>query len=396
MKGQASSRTARKKPPVPDPVPGPPLRVGVDARLAFKRGVGTYVARLLMALAESPRDLDIVAVNAPPELKVILRGLPLRWVDTPPTHPALYEQTGLPAVARREKLDLLHYVDNSATILWNTPYVLTAHDAMVRRPLKETVFNPTLRQRFLHFYKRATIPEAARSARLVLTVSQHSKRDLVSSFGVPEDRVRVIPEGVDASAFTRPKDYGHRLRGPARVLVQGALDPRKNLLRIFAAGALLRRAGVDFRITVIGAPRADFERGGIIREAEKLGVADLVEWPGRVSMEDLPRWYWESDLLLYPSLWEGFGLPVLEAFAAGIPVVASNTAAIPEVAGNAARLVDPTDTQAMARAVREVLEKPVTTRSLVARGLKRVREFTWEATAELTAAAYREAAEARP
>jgi glycosyltransferase involved in cell wall biosynthesis len=274
--------------------------------------------------------------------------------------------------------------------------VITVHDAMVRRPLKETVFRPTARQRFLHLYKRMTVPDSARSARLVLTVSQHSKRDLVSSFGVPEDRVRVIPEGVDVPAFTRPKDYGHRLRGPARILIQGAVDPRKNLIRIFAAGALLRRAGLDFRMTVLGAPRADFERSGILGEAQKLGVSEIVEWPGRVSAEDLPRWYWESDLFLYPSLWEGFGLPILEAFAAGIPVVASNAAAIPEVAGNAARLVDPTDPQAMAHAIREVLEKAVTARSLVARGLKRVREFTWEATAELTAAAYREAAEARP
>jgi glycosyltransferase involved in cell wall biosynthesis len=388
-------RKAKNQPSVPPPEPPRPLRVGLDMRLAFKRGVGTYAARLLMALAASPRNLDLVAVNAPPDLKAILRDTPVRWADTPPTHPALYEQTGLPAVARREKLDLLHYVDNSATVLWNTPYVLTLHDAMVRRPLKETIFHPTWRQRFLHLYKRMTVPESARSARLVLTVSQHSKRDLVSAFRVPEDRIRVIPEGVDAATFARPKDYGRRLRGPARILIQGALDPRKNLLRIFAAGAILRRSGVDFRMTVIGAPKADFQRAGITGEADRIGIGNLIEWPGRVSTEDLPRWYWESDLFLYPSLWEGFGLPVLEAFAAGTPVVASNVAAIPEVAGNAAYLVDPTDTQALARAIQEVLERPVTARSLVSRGLKRARSFTWEVTAELTAAAYREAAEVR-
>jgi len=266
----------------------------------------------------------------------------------------------------------------------------------MRRPLVDSVRHPTWRQRLLHAYKKWITPESARSARLVLTVSQFSRRSLAEDFGIPEDRIRVIPEGVDATAFTRPEGFSSRPRSAYRILVQGAVDPRKNLSVVFTCAANLRRAGVDFRLCILGAPKTEFERAGYVLEAEKAGVGDRVDWPGCVDPTHLPRWYWDSDLFLYPSLWEGFGLPVLEAFAAGTPVVASDQSAIPEVAGDAARLVNPRDPQAMARVVREVLTHTATQHSLVARGLKRAQLFTWEATAELTAAAYREAAGVRP
>lgn len=369
----------------------PLLRVGLDARLAFQRGVGTYTAQLAIALARHDRDIELTLINAPSALKNALQGASTGFLDVPLLNAALYEQIRLPALAQKEKWSLLHYTDNSGSIMWTTPYVVTLHDAMMTRPIAETFDGTTLRQCLVGFYKRWCAAPSGRKAKLVLTVSEAAKRDLVERIGLPNEKIRVVYEGVDAESFARPRFFRKSPRKFPLVLVQGALDKRKNIPGIFETAARLKAKRVECSFRVIGCSREDFNRAGYVRLAESLGVADRVEWAGQVPLDGMAREYWNADVFFYPSLWEGFGLPVLEAFAAGTPVVASNTTSIPEVAGKAACLADPTNPEELALAIQRVLRLPKLRKTLITKGFQQADRFTWEKTALKTAEIYREA-----
>jgi len=167
-----------------------------------------------------------------------------------------------------------------------------------------------------------------------------------------------------------------------------AADERKNIPNILKAAQLLAGKGKYFQLRLMGMDANEAEQSGYPQEVKRLGLGPQVVWMGKVSSGELGRIYGESDLLLYPSRWEGFGLPALEAFACGVPVVASDTTSLPEVAGNAALLVDPENPEAIANAVRRLMEKPALRRQLVQKGFKRARLFTWEKTARLTLKVY--------
>lgn len=363
----------------------------MDARLAFQRGVGTYTAQLAIALARHDRDIELTLINAPSSLKNVLQGASVRFLDVPLLNAAFYEQIRLPALAQKEKLSLLHYTDNSGSIMRSTPYVVTLHDAMMTRPIAETFDGTTLRQCLVGFYKRWVAAPSGRKAKLVLTVSMAAKHDLVEKMGLPDEKIRVVYEGVDAKFFNRPRIFRKSARKCPLILVQGALDKRKNIPRVFETAARLKAKRVECSFRVIGCSREDFARAGYVRLAKSLGVADRVEWAGQVPSDGMAREYWNADVFFYPSLWEGFGLPVLEAFAAETPVVASDTTSIPEVAGNAACLADPTNPEALALALQRVLQSPKLPKTLIAKGLQQVGRFTWEKTALKTAEVYREA-----
>jgi glycosyltransferase involved in cell wall biosynthesis len=363
----------------------------LDARLAFQRGVGTYTAQLAIALARHERDIELTLINAPSTLKNVLQGASVRFLDVPLLNAALYEQVRLPALARKEKLSLLHYTDNSGSIMRSTPYVVTLHDAMMTRPIAETFDGTTLRQRLVGLYKRWFAAPSGRKAKLVLTVSEAAKRDLVEKMGLPDEKIRVVYEGVDVESFARSRGFRKSSRKCPLVLVQGAVDKRKNIPSVLETAARLKAKREECSFRVIGSSLEEFARAGYVRLAESLGVADRVQWAGQVPSDGMAKEYWNADVFFYPSLWEGFGLPVLEAFAAGTPVVASNTTSIPEVAGNAACLADPTNPEALALAIQRVIQFPKLRKTLIAKGFQRVNRFTWEKTALKTVEVYREA-----
>jgi glycosyltransferase involved in cell wall biosynthesis len=239
--------------------------------------------------------------------------------------------------------------------------VVTVHDlAVLRHP--ET-FNLWTRQ-----YSRLCVSRVVRAARLLIAVSGHTKREVVELLGASEERVRVVPNGV-AETFTP--------NGPAEpgdfVLAVGTIEPRKNLGRLAEA---TRRLGVELR--VVGAP-------GWGRVDLGAGVTRL----GRVSDEELARLYRGARCLAYPSLYEGFGIPIVEAMASGTPVVTSTGGATEEVAGGAAVLVDPLDPGAIAAGIEEAAARR---KELARAGLERARDFRWEDVARRTANVYREAA----
>ena len=362
-----------------------PLKIGIDARLAYRRGVGTYAANLIFALSEVDSRNHYFIFNASEELKGRVSNRHFHWVEVPFSNAAYYEQVLLPRAAAEQGVDFIHYVDNSATAIADYPFVLTLHDAMHTRALSEVRPNPTFRQRLVYGYKKWAIARSAPKAKAVITVSEFSKSQIIEKTKVSPEKITVTPEGVDAGFFKRIPKKPSKL---FKILVHGAADDRKNIPNILKAAKILMNQKKKFQLMVIGMDAAELKCTNYVEQVTSLGLGRQVEWAGNVPTEMLNQVYAEADLFLYPSRLEGFGLPVLEAFACGVPVIASNTTSLPEVTGNAALLVDPEKPEAIAKAVKKMMEKPGRRKQYVQRGFKRAKFFTWEKTAKQTLKVY--------
>ena len=231
----------------------------------------------------------------------------------------------------------------------------------------------------------------ARAAAHIIADSQATKRDLVERYGVEPSKISVIYPGYDEEAFQPLRDreaieavktrYG--IAGDY-ILFVGTIQPRKNLVRLMEAFSLLKRQAADLQLVIAGKKGWLYE--AIFRRVRELGLEGRVVFTGYVAEEDLPALFSGARLFVFPSLYEGFGLPVLEAMACGTPVVCSNASSLPEVAGDAALLFDPLDVEGMAAAMERILSDKRLRAELIERGLKRARGFSWEKCARQTLA----------
>ena len=361
------------------------LHIGIDARLAYRRGVGTYTANLILSLAKIDRKNRYSIFNAPDRLKAQVKNPRFEWVNFYFSNAAYYEQVLLPRAARAQGADFLHYTDNSATAIDPIPFVVTLHDTMHTRPLSEVRPSPTFRHRLVYGYKKWAIARSVPRARAVLTVSEYSKSTILELMRLKGNGVFVTPEGVDRNFFKKiPRKHSKLFK----ILVHGAADERKNLSNVLKAAKILAEKRKKFQLVVVGMDAEELEYTSYLEEEMSLNLGPRVEWAGNVPSEMLPQVYAEADLFLYPSRLEGFGLPVLEAFACGVPVVASNTTSLPEVAGNAALLVDPESPEAIAKAVAQMMDKPSLRKRYIKKGLQRAKLFSWEKTAKKTLEVY--------
>jgi len=365
------------------------LRVGFDGRALSSpaAGVRRYASALLPALV-SRGDLDIVALGG--DSGAVPAGVAhLAEPRHPPTNLG-WALVGLPRAARRARIDVLHAPAYTAPPafgrLWAVPpIVLTIHDvSYARRPEWYPYRRDVVRR---GFYRRS-----ARAARVVLTDSEFSAAEIVAAYAIPRERIVVAPLGVgglfapgEADGCTLPQE----ISGPF-VLHVGDLHERRNLATVVDAviGARRHFGGAAAVSLVL----AGVDRGvgdGICAIAANAGLPEAVVKLGSVGEDLLVSLYRCATALVYPSLYEGFGLPVLEAMACGTPVIASRAASIPEVAGDAGILLDPLDVSAWTAAIVSVVNDDDRRAEMRRRGLARAAEFTWERTAALTAQAYR-------
>jgi glycosyltransferase involved in cell wall biosynthesis len=234
-------------------------------------------------------------------------------------------------------------------------------------------------------YLNRAVPRALRRADLVLADAASTERDLQDVYGLPPDRIKVLYSGVDERfceqvpeadrARVRQK-YG--LRDPYLLSVS-TIQPRKNYVRLIEAFAQVVSNGANLKLVISGGKGWMYD--DVYATVERLGLGERVVFTGFTPDEDLPALYAMATLFVYPSLYEGFGLPVAEAMACGVPVVSSNASSLPEVAGDAALYFDPRDVDAMARSVRGALADESLRRDLRERGLQQVRQFSWERAA---------------
>jgi glycosyltransferase involved in cell wall biosynthesis len=370
---------------------GAPL-IALDARLV---GYAAGIARYAVLLADALERLD------GPERYLILRGRragrsPLgrppaleRRALTPPHHPL--ERWTLPVdlMLSRPWPNLLHSLDHVAPAWGPWRSVVTLHDlAFLLYPGTHTAASRA--------YYAAT-GQSVRRAQRVIAVSQRTASDAVRLLGVDPARIRVVHEAAAPGFWPRPDDglaaLAQRLQfdpDPSRpyVLFVGTLEPRKNIPLLLEAFALLRRH-VDAQLLVVGA-RGWLDEP-IFAAHARSAVGDAARFVGTLGEEDLAVLYSHAGVFVLPSLYEGFGLPVLEAMACGAPVVCSNAGPLPEVAGDAAVLLKPEDPAAWARSMGEVLTNPRMADELRRRGFERARAFSWEQAARTTREVYREA-----
>ena len=296
---------------------------------------------------------------------------------------------------RRLDAELLHLPNHHMgryAIGLRTPYVVTVHDLIRYLDAQGRalyIHRPNARDRLLVRADARGIQQAA----AVIAVSQTTKRDLVTHLGVDAERIFVVHEGVD-HALLRPTE--RRLLAEPYVLFVGSEQPRKNLRRLFLAFAVLKRDRRFRALRLVKVGRAGGQeapfRAQTLAAAAEAGIERDLVFTGRVPEADLAAYYSGAACLVLPSLYEGFGLPPIEAMACGCPVVVSTAGALPEMTDGAALAVEPTDVGALADAMRRVLVDDEVRADLHRRGLRHARAFSWERTARETTAVYRAAA----
>ena len=295
-------------------------------------------------------------------------------------------------ISNQQSTILYHATEHLLPYLPTMPTVLTVHDLIFERYPQHHTWRNML-------YLRAAMPVYVAAATAIIAVSQQTKADLVELYGAPAEKIHVVYEGIDAEFAPAAAAEMVRVRtrySPDRpyLLMVGTLEPRKNHAAALRALARLKAHGFPHRLLVVGGQGWRF--APIQRLVADLGLTGDVTFTGYVPPADLPPLYTGADCVLLPSLYEGFGFPVLEAMACAAPVVCSNVSSLPEVAGGGALLVAPDDDQALADAVALILSQPALAAALRRRGLQQAAGYRWETCAAETVAVYQWAWRKRP
>ncbi len=367
------------------------MHVGLNAQLMARpgtyrgAGISGYIGGLLGSLPEAAPEMRFTAWL--PEVRTGLEGIqqsPSAFAGRGVLHRILWEQTAWATAARRAGVDLLHGLAFSLPIASSLPAVVTFFDMSF---LLFPRYHPAGRR----LYLRWITGRAARKAQAVIAISASTKRDIVRLLGIEEGKIEVIPLAAGEAFRPLSQEGRERFRWDRGlnpyIYYQGTIEPRKNVVTLIQAYGQLRMEGYRGHDLVIGgAPGWDHDEAWMA--VQRLGLRKQVHFLGYVTPEESPWWYGAADVFVYPSEYEGFGLPPLEAMSCGTPVVVADSSSLPEVVGDAGVLVPPRDADALAQAIAELIENPGLRASLADRGLERARSFTWKATARATARLY--------
>lgn len=366
------------------------MRIALDARKIRDFGIGTYIRNVVTELDRLDHDTEYVLLCKPDDVE----GMPalgnnFRLV---PERAALYsigEQFRVPMALRREGIDLFHEPHYTLPPLTRCRSVVTIHDCI------HLMFPQDLPNRLAYAYARGSIWSATRHADRVMTVSESSKRDILHFVDVAPEKVSVIYNAID-ERFLRPPDEAEMDRVRQRwqldhpfVLYVGNIKPHKNVERLIDAFGRARANGLDeLRLVIAG---DDISKYPALRQAiHRYRLDKQVRFLGFQPYGTLASIYRLARAFVFPSLYEGFGLPPLEAMACGTPVVTSNVSSLPEVAGGAALLVDPHDPDAIADGIRRVVTDEDLRAALIRKGAARARDFSWAQSVAAIHRIYRE------
>ncbi|HEU0025537.1 MAG TPA: glycosyltransferase family 1 protein [Ktedonobacterales bacterium] len=383
------------------------MRALINTVPFYGKGAGAraYTAELLKALSASDADMEWDVLLREADLDRLgiasdrrFRRAPFWGPAAPPDLPGVrfiwrnaLDQLVAPLYGRR--YDVAHYLDTYGPLVWRspTPFVMTIHDLF---PITHPEYFTPWVAHYLAALMRA-IPRAS----ALMAISSETARALTDVFGIPSDRIKVVHNGVDArfhpasQAEVASITRRYAIDEPY-LLTLGAVERRKNLARVIRAFARARRsAGLPHRLLIAGKPGWGYEE--VEAAAAETDLPDAIRMLGYLPGEDIPPLISGADALVYLSLAEGFGLPVVEGMACGAPVITSSTAALAEVAGDAGYLVDPVDEEAITSTLIQVCQDSALRARLREASLRRARAFSWSHVADAAIATYREAAARR-
>lgn len=372
------------------------MRIGIDATAlpAELYGAGNYIVQLAHALPRVDSSNAYIffvkssqsALFDPTcaEVVPILVGSRISRIA--------WEQMQLPALARQHRLDVLHSPHYTMPLTKPCPSVVTLHDMTFS-------LYPELHLWYKRLFFNSMIPLAVRRADALIAVSASTRADTIRLLHAAPEKIFSIPYGIDpafhpiAAAATLSGTRAKYHLPEKFVLYVGNLEPRKNLPALVRAFASIAASHRDTKLVLAGS--RGWKDAPVFAAVNKLGLTDVVLFPGFIPQADLPAVYSLARAFVYPSLYEGFGLPVLEAMACGLPVITSNLSSLPEIVEDAGILIDPRSERELADALRQILTDGALHERLASRGLKRAAKFSWERTARETLAVYQRAAQAR-
>ena len=357
------------------------MRIGIDARKLHDFGIGTYIRNLLRHLARIDSQTEFVIFCRPEDRETLARvGENFRPVPETSGNYSVAEQLKIPLAVKRERVTLYHAPHYVLPPLVRCRSVVTIHD-VIHLMFPQYLPNPVALR-----YAKWSITQAAHRATRVMTVSESSKRDILRFVDTQPDKIDVIYNAYDERFAMEPREEDVvRVRERYQltdefVLYAGNVKPHKNLERLIQAFHLVRQRGLDhLKLVLIGDEISKYT--ALRRAVHQHQLHKYVRFLGYLPEETLAVMYRLAGVFVFPSLYEGFGLPPLEAMASGTPVVTSNVSSLPEVAGDAAVLVDPYDPQAIADGIYRVLTDEQLRRDMVHKGIARAGQFSWEQSA---------------
>ncbi len=369
-------------------------RIGLDARFALgeRRGIGNYSLELFRAMAAFDHGFEFIFYSDRKDEFGLLEGLPNSSVRIlrPGFYP-FWEQAMLPLALQRDEIDLFHAVGNTAPVIMprRTRLVITLCDVMYMKDEGTLPLSQSWYQRLGRIYRRLVVPPAVRIADHLLTISEFSRADICETLvGCSPEKISVTLLGLPGSFHITPPHEGETspLGETPYLLHLGGLDPRKNTRLVVRAFLDLKRSGqIRGKLVILGLKNLNSLN---LDPSETTESESWIHLPGFVSETDLPRYYRHANVFLFPSLYEGFGIPLLEAMACGTPIITSGLSSLPEVAGDAALLIDPHQPRELAEAILRLTGDPGLQEQLKVAGHVRRNIFQWDKAAHLTLTCY--------
>jgi len=362
------------------------MRIGINASKIYDvhTGVGRYTSNLSRSILKTDSKNDYYLYTPGRVGNADVAEIEGSDLEKPAvfiqnnTLRILWEQMVLPMYSRKDRLDLFHYTDHALSLLFRKcPIIITVHDIAYLRL-------PNLLNTSRKVYKKNILQISIKKAEVIIVDSYATKKDIVEYFGIREGKIRVIHLGVEGRFRPINNVESFRLKNnlPSKMILNvGTLEPRKNVVSLIKAFNELRKKGFkDYKLVIAGNKGWLYEE--IFKEVIHSDLEREVLFLGVVKDKDLPVLYNCADIFVYPSLYEGFGLPPLEAMACGIPVITSNTSSLPEVIGDAGIMVDPTDINSLCESMYILLKDKELWNRMRNMGLERSKLFSWDKTAE--------------
>lgn len=371
------------------------MKIGIDARCLNTlqlRGIGKYLYNLIINFSDFDNSHEILLfIDARyEEFKDIPYSKNIRKIKFAFKGDRfnLWEQFGLPFQIMKTKTDIFHGPANTVPLIQTCPTVITLHDTLLLSPYEG-------QSKMDLFYNQKIIPIAVKNAKKIITSSENSKKDIIRDFKVPEEKIKVIYLGINKK-FRKIKDMTFLEKiinkyciNEKYLFALGASSPRKNISRLIDVFFMLKKEKNFSHKLLIAGIRPDcydnyFNK---VKELDLVSDVILIKY---ITEEELIALYNKAEIFIYPSLYEGFGFPVVEAMACGCPVVASNRSSIPELVGDAGLLVEPTDNRDILNKIFIIINNNILRNELIEKGLKKADLFTWKKTMEETFKVYEE------